>query len=346
MEHRICDAANMEHSDQISQRSYPGLPRVVVVGEAAIKVMSDPGFRVTPHLEFSTKLAGRLQLDISTTLAVMNRLPLWKDGAEHQALRREVASFLAEDRINKCARAADRMHQIARTSMNNSSINLLDMITRFANTFMEEVTGLPPIDSDLGDLPSIFSSNLGIRARRSLEASLHCQVENARMRFPSESLERHTLRVGQWTMGRDALIGTLGLSLRQHVNELDGRPLNSLRMTVVPTHTGVPAIGRIAKWDHQIFGCPISAGDLVECRLDSLSGSSSSLRQHFFGAGPHLCLGRSLALNFMSIVADALSEYNFGLQAESYCLKEHDVFDIPSVFTAVKDHKTQNELSQ
>ncbi len=199
---------------------------------------------------------------------------------------------------------------------------------------MEEITGIPRPDGDLSSIPSIFSSNLGVAARRRLEASLKHHLALARNLFPEEPPERHALRVGQWSMGRDPLIGTLGLSLHHHIISLEGAPLNVRRLPSVPTHTGVPAIGRIASTAQTVAGCPVAAGALIECRLDSLTGRPAGERRHFFGAGPHLCLGRPLALAFWECAADALAEQDIRLTVVDFALAEHDVFDIPSVFTA------------
>ena len=320
------------------------MPDAVVVGDDAVAVLADRNFDLTPHLAFTAALEKRLRLDLSTTIAVMQRLPLWASGDVHETLRREVAAFLAEDKQNKCDRAAQRIRSVIHSGLDGSDIDLLDIIKNVVHIFMEEVTGLPSIKGCLSDMPSILSSNLGVQSRRRLEASLRTQMTFARERFPDEPEGRHLLRVGQWSMGRDAMIGMLGLSLHHHLHLLDGRPLKTLRLPDVPTHTGVPAIGRIARNDMSIAGCPLSPGALIECRLDSLSGLPNVMRRHFFGAGAHLCLGRPLAMSFMVIVTEILAECDFGLKTQTFCLAEHDVFDIPAAFTAFKTIESLTEV--
>ncbi len=234
-----------------------------------------------------------------------------------------------------CAKARIRAAIIGALGSGSSEcVDLLALIREMVDLFMEEITGIPRPDGDLSSIPSIFSSNLGVAARRRLEASLKHHLALARNLFPEEPPERHALRVGQWSMGRDPLIGTLGLSLHHHIISLEGAPLNVRRLPSVPTHTGVPAIGRIASTAQTVAGCPVAAGALIECRLDSLTGRPAGERRHFFGAGPHLCLGRPLALAFWECAADAVAEQDIRLTVVDFALAEHDAFDIPSVFTA------------
>lgn len=326
----------MEPSRPTPARSYPARPRVAVGVHDAISVLNDADFDVTPHVAFTEDLSDRLSLDLSVTLAVMQRLPLWQSGDNHATLRREVAAFLAEARKEKYSVASRRIRLSLNSYLQGADINVLAAIRDVVHIFMEEITGLPLIDCITEDMPSIFSSNLGIRARKRLESSLRAQIEFARERFPDETEDRRLLRVGQWTMGRDAIIGTLGLSLYHHLALLDGRPLNTIRLPELPTHTGVPAIGRIARKGRSVAGCPVFQGDLIECRLDTAASQPENVRRHFFGVGTHLCLGRPLTLSFMAMISDALFKFEFGLKTHTFQLAENDVFDTPAVFKAMK----------
>ncbi|MDB5657836.1 MAG: hypothetical protein JWS10_451 [Cypionkella sp.] len=330
-------AAPIDLTNMPSARGYPAHPALVVVGNDAVRVLAESGFRVTSHVAFTEALAFRLKIDLSATLTVMRNLPLWVDGPQHAELRRKVATFLAEDRLVKLARAKARIRAAIAKALGSGGparVDLLALVREVVDVFMEEITGIPRPDGDLSSLPSIFSSNLGVAARRRLEASLKRQFEMAQNLFPAEPPERHALRVGQWTMGRDPLIGSLGLSLHDHITSLDGASLCERRLPSVPTQTGVPAIGRIANFAQTVAGCPVAEGALIECRLDSLTGRPAAERQHFFGAGPHLCLGRPFTLAFWDCVADALADQDISLTVCDFALAQNDVFDIPSVFTA------------
>jgi cytochrome P450 len=312
---------------------------LVVLRDDAIGVLAGAGFGVTPHIEFTAALADRLKIDLSATLTVMRLLPLWIDGPQHAKLRRKVAAFLAEDRSNKLARAKTRIRRAVIKALGRDGsehVDLLRMVCEVVDLFMEELTGIPQPDGDPSNRPSIFSSNLGVGARKRLEALLKHQFAQAKDLFPNEPIERHAMRVGQWTMGRDPLIGTLCLSLHHHLDRLEGGRLKARRLPSVPTHTGVPAIGRIAKVAQTVAGCPVAAGELVECRLDSLTGRPAAERQRFFGAGSHLCLGKPLALALWDCVADLLAELDIQLTTTDFALAHNDVFDIPAVFAARK----------
>ncbi|MCX7289382.1 MAG: hypothetical protein NTW20_18070 [Rhodobacterales bacterium] len=335
---------SLDQSDTTPPRGYPARPAVVVLRDDAVGVLAGAGFGVTPHVDFIRALADRLKIDLSATLTVMRHLPLWTDGPQHAELRREVAAFLAEDRSAKLARATARIRlALFRTLGSDASehVDLLRMVCEVVDLFMEEFTGLPRPEGDPSGFPSIFSSNLGVAERRRLEVLLKQQFAQANDLFPDEPIERHALRVGQFAMGRDALIGTLGLSLHHHLGSLGEDTLTARRMPAVPTHTGLPAIGRMARVAQTVAGCPVAAGALIECRLDSLAGRPAAERRHFFGSGPHLCLGRPLSLALWDCVADALAELDVGLTTTDFALAQSDVFDIPSVFKASKSSVSQ-----
>lgn len=312
----------------------------------ALDALKSPDFEVTPHIAFAESLVERLGIDLTVTLAVMRKMPIWVKDADHDDLRRKVALFLAANRDEKMQRAEDRIRSgIASALQAEGDLDLRAMIAESVDILMEEVTGISPALPDGERLPCIFSSDLGVGARKRLEAGLRKLRDATRDRFPQEDAETHLLRIGQWLMGRDPLLGMASLTLFHHLQALGGQPMSMRPMEHVPTHTGVPAIGRISRKSATVSGHELLTGDLVECRLDSLNGCPAAMRQNFFGVGEHLCLGRPLALRFFTILRSALSQCAVGLTVQSFSLVQHDVFDVPSVFTARKQFNPEYRIA-
>lgn len=211
---------------------------VFLTGRDAVAVLADEGFAVTPHITFTTDLAHRLGLDFSATLTVMRYMPLWAPTVRHARLRRMIASFLSVDRGAKSERATDRIGQLLDCGLVQADgiIDLLSLVRDSAQIFMEEVTGLSLPREELADLPNIFSSNLGVAARRRLELKLRLSFEYVRQRHPQDDEMRGAIRIAQWLMGRDPLIGTMAQSLRQHLILLKHKPLCENPLQQVPTH--------------------------------------------------------------------------------------------------------------
>lgn len=322
--------------NRLAPRGYPAVPDLVIGGSAAVSVLADNNFSTTNHIRFVESLSERLCIDLSATLSVMRVLPLWADEKEHSDLRRETAKFLNEDSSHKLKRTSGRIGNIINEKFSNPQIDLLEVVRCSVDTFMYEITGVPPSAKSLADMPSIFSSNLGVSARLRLESVLREQIALLGILFPSESDRQRMIRIGQWTMGRDALVGMLCLSLYHFLADLNGRNLNSKGLPVMPTHTSIPAIGRVAKNDNTITGCPVSSGALIECRLDTLTHAPEQLRRHFFGVGSHVCLGRTLALDFISVFCEKLTGLDCSLVPVEFELLKHDVFDMPKVFVVQK----------
>ncbi len=322
--------------NRLKPRGYPAVPDLVIGGNDAISVLADSNFSTTNHIRFVEALSERLRIDLSATLSVMRVLPLWADEKKHIDLRRETAQFLNEGSNLKLMRASSRIDRIMDEKLIGSQIDLLDVVRSSVDVFVHEITGVPPIEKSLEDMPSVFSSNLGISARLRLECALREQIALMGGLFPNETDRQHLIRIGQWAMGRDALVGMLCLSLHHFLVDIKGKNLNLTSLPVMPTHTSIPAIGRIAKDDNSVAGCPVSSGALIECRLDTLSHAPERLHRHFFGAGSHVCLGRTLALDFISIFTEKFSALDFSLVPVRFELLRHDVFDIPQVFVVRK----------
>jgi len=202
--------------------------------------------------------------------------------------------------------------------------------------FLEIVTGLNHRPDGFDEIPNIFSTNLSISARKRLEKYIHKLIALTAAAYPDEGFDRQLERIVQWFMGRDSLLGTISQSLHYHLTSTDGKKLSDMPYNAVPTHTGLSVIGRVALQDTHVGGCPVSKSTLVECRLDSLNGTSDRERLRFFGAGAHLCLGRPLALMFTEIFAQEISKRDYGLKIVDFQAKKDDVFDLAAVFQVQK----------
>lgn len=307
-------------------------------GPPAADVLADEDFAETPHVRFVAELAERLGIDLSATVTVMSHLPLWTAGQEHADLRRDTAAFLNRDRASKTRRAeaAIRARFDRHVIAAGPEVDLMAFLQEATADFLEPFTGLRRRASGIDPVLSLFSSNLGVAARRRLDAAIRAQMAEAEARFPDDDPRTLAIRVGQWWMGYDGLLGTFGQSLHRHLSRLDGGRLDRDPMPAIPTDTGVPMIGRIARTDKVVAGCPVSAGQQVECGLDGFNDGTEADRLRFFGAGRHLCLGRPMALDFCRIMADLVNGCGFGLKVTAYRKADSDVFDMPVVFTACK----------
>lgn len=312
-------------------------PNVVVLsGDDSLDVLARSDFTTTRHVEFLENLAARLKLDFSATITVMKHLPLWADGSHHQFLRQETAAFLGTHRGRKIAQAGRDLQDTFRHFMMdpNETVDMLGLVQAMVADLMVQVTGLAKRSTHLQQGLNVFSSNLGIAARLRLETELQSQLRQASSLYPDESCRAHAIRVGQWSMGYDSLVGTVSLSVHRHLKQIGTSSLWSNPMSETPSATGVPKIGRIAARDTIVSGCPVPRGSLVECYLDAQTGTNKRLG--FFGAGAHLCLGRPLALEFFRMVSRQFNACDFGLDITSYRLQDCDVFAIPAVFTVRK----------
>jgi hypothetical protein len=331
--------ATLSKYDEIamSLQKTSGQSKVIVFsGDDSLDVLARSDFATTRHVEFLEHLALRLKLDLSATLTVMRHLPLWADGARHQALRQETAAFIGKHRGRKMAQAGLDLQETFKVNMmtDSENVDMLRLVQDMVADLLVQVTGLPKPSAGPQNSLNVFSSNLGIAARLRLESELKYQLDQAGSLYPDETDQARAIRVGQWSMGYDSLVGTITQSVYRHLRKIGTGSLKLNPMSDTPSDTGVPKIGRISARDTTVAGCPVPHGSLVECYLNQ--PNSGTGRLGFFGAGAHLCLGRPLALEFYKMVSRQINACDFGLDIVSFRLRDCDVFTIPDEFVVRK----------
>ncbi|PNB46130.1 hypothetical protein C1X29_28560, partial [Pseudomonas sp. GW456-12-10-14-LB2] len=88
-------------------------------------------------------------------------------------------------------------------------------------------------------------------------------------------------------------------------------------------------VDREARADLDLGGCPVRAGETVRVALDGFTGMPDASRLRFFGAGPHLCLGRPLSLALMERISATLATIGTRVEVAEFRLRKDDVFAFP-----------------
>ena len=195
------------------------------------------------------------------------------------------------------------------------------MLVPLVHGVLSDLSGLP-----VTDLPpetavsSLFSKAAGVSRRRRMNAELATLLDNARRRYPADPEEDHLARLALAILGRDAMMGTFGLSLGALFEQAAGRPLNQIAPETLPPLTGVPYIDRIARAD----------GTVVRLRLDRFGQTGAPRdRMRYFGAGAHTCLGRPVSLDLWRRLVLALGTSARRVRVVELALRRDDVFALP-----------------
>ena len=209
---------------------------------------------------------------------------------------------------------------------------LSEIVLPCVDDVMGALTGLPMKVRGDALISRVFSQTMGVARRKRLNAEIEDWRSQIAEAFPEEDAMRREARLSILVLGRDALIGTVALSLRAHFEQVEGNPLSSAAMPTVPTHTGVPFVDREAQADLDLGGCPIHAGETVRVALDGFQGMPDASRLRFFGAGRHLCLGRPLSLELMERISATLATVRTRVAVADFRLRKDDVFAFPETF--------------
>ncbi|MEO8243416.1 MAG: hypothetical protein ABI832_14005 [bacterium] len=297
----------------------------VVEGSAAVGILADPAYDVVPYHDRVAALAQRLGLDFSDILYLLDHLPLALRDKPHAEQRADVARLMVERRPNMTkvlpGLVARHLQGLARPG----ALNLLDDgVKPLVEAVIAEL-----VDADLRSTTAnlvsrVFSQAMGVAQRRAMNAELAGLRRQLALAHPGEAGLRQGSRLALVVLGRDALIGTLSRSLHAHLVALNGQVLASLTMPEIPTHTGVPYIDRELQAD---------PGQVARCQLRSMEGRPADERQRFFGAGPHVCLGRPLSMDLFQQCSAFLATLTTRIAIDSFQLRKDDVFALPAHFT-------------
>ncbi len=184
-----------------------------------------------------------------------------------------------------------------------------EVVVPVVNTVMGAVVGVPTN----GDEPAATMSRLFDRlgsARRHVAADR--EIGEARGRLQAAhgdamSEEEVGAALSLWILGYDAMIGTLGESLRSIFEQHIGEPLGAMPFPANPPETGVAYVARTAKEDLEFGGAAIRQGQRLRVTLQSSAYSDDPKQQaHMFGAGIHTCVGRPVAIELWRSLTERL----------------------------------------
>lgn len=293
-------------------------------------VLTSPLLDVVPFADRIAALSARTGLDFSTTVFALRALPLAADRSRHAPLRRALAAMMAQRlpvlRARMPALVAARLGVLA----GPGDIDMMgEVVVPLVGDVLSDLSGvaLGPGECDL--VSRLFSEILGPARRVRLEGELRLLRARIETTFPDASEEDIGQRMALVILGRDALIGTLARSLEALFRE--GRPFGALDWPDAPPRTGVPFIDRVAVAEGRLGGRDLHPGDSLRAALQ-LHETGIGDVLGFFGAGAHLCLGRTPALDLWREIGRHLGTLPGRPEVTAFVLRKDDVFAYPETF--------------
>lgn len=300
-----------------------------LTGQAAIAVLASPDFEVLEFGPSHGQLATRLGVDLSAVVRMMDYVPLALRGDAHRAARQQAARAMALGQGAALAllpALARRLADVLQTPGRHEVMEqvVAPMTEALVGALVGVVLDSPP-DAMLS---RIFSEAIGVAKRRRMNAEMVALLARVARAYPQEDAAMHAARVSLAILGRDAMIGTIGLSLHDWLVGVTG-VMGDHPLPDHPTRTGVPQISRQALRATQAGGCPVAPGAVVHCDMVSLEAGDAADHARFFGAGAHACLGRRLTLALFAEMAKATAGVTTRLDQMEMTMRRDDIFAIP-----------------
>jgi hypothetical protein len=291
--------------------------------------------QVVPYAARVAALSDHLGIDLSATLYAFAHLPLCQQPDTHAAVRRAAANLIAE-RIDSLRSAIPQMVKRHCAVLGTPGrVHLMqDVIAPIVSDTLSILVDMPIDVAEHEQISRIFSQSLGVAKRRKLDNDLRHLTARLREAFPDASESVLGVKLALAILGRDAMMGTFGCSLHDLAKKVEGAAWCSITWPDIPTRTGVPYVERVAFADVTVDGELFASGSIIRAELADYETTADPRRRlGFFGAGPHVCLGRAATLETWGAIAAFLAKSTARPRVVAYAERRDDVFNIPEVLT-------------
>jgi cytochrome P450 len=240
-------------------------------------------------------IAAQTGQDFAAAITLLERLPVFMDGDGHKATRKELALRLARHRTAQLD-AADRfLEGFAAERMLAGS--RFDLLHDYAFALFRAMgapcvpEGVPAAEFlDLTEeLPDLFSSFTPLRRRVELNQRL------AALLALSVDADDVIPDLAMMVLGVKSLSVSLALSLHAVIAAHEGVSLRAMDWPGAIPASSVHFADRIARQAMEVDGEHFAAGERVRCLVHVDEWTGKERADLMFGAGGHLCLGRTLS---------------------------------------------------
>jgi hypothetical protein len=293
-------------------------------------VLTSPLLDVTPFADRVAALAARTGLDFSATVFALRALPLATPRGPHAPMRRALAAALAPRlpvlRERLAGIVANRFAVLSRPG----EVEMMDaVVVPLVGDVLTVLSGVEVAADECGLVSRIFSEILGPSRRLRLEGEVRELRSRIEAAFPGADEAETGQRLALVILGRDALIGTVARSLEALFRE--GVPFAALDWPEAPPRTGVPFIDRVAVAEGIVSSRHVAPGKTMRASLQ-LHETGIGEALGFFGAGAHVCLGRTPALDLWREIGRYVTALPGRPEVLEFRLRKDDVFAYPETF--------------
>ena len=267
------------------------------------------------------KLQQRTELDLSLFVSLDKQTPLNLVGHEHQLARRRIAEFIASRR--KQIRAwfesglAERFSLLGRPGRVDVMAEImqpmiLDFLTAFLGVDMQRI--------NIGLVSKLIDNSMRLKTRLEgigqLIDVIHYLQQETRLELDSSQLNLMALMT---IFGKDSLTYTFAESLRWELLRAPGKPFSDIVFKESPAVSGVPFTERVVTASFRVGRAEFLPGQHLRMFVQAFQYYDDMMQTHrYFGAGAHVCPGRTLAVEFWRSITSALNRLGTTANIVSY----------------------------
>ena len=303
----------------------------VTDAQIAKAIILSPDFKTYSMAERYRELSQRTGFDFSAAIRLLECLPVFIDGENHQRIRKVMAKQIS--RTKDCQLAAVRQTLTDLVDRGFRPIAELDLVANFAQPLWRSISAsIVPRDTELlnlvDDIPALFSPALSIRERAKInERIARFLQDNAE----ADDADDRLIMLCLASLGARPFVGTLGLSLYELFRTNPAARMCDIVWPPLFPSSSLTYVDRICVNASEYEGIHIKDGERVRCFTQSSSYSSADNRQALFGFGAHTCLGKQISERTWSLITETFSKSELRAECLGIEMNPHDdPFQMPA----------------
>jgi hypothetical protein len=276
-------------------------------------------------------LSQRTNVDFSAAIKLLDHLPVFIDGENHQKIRKLMAKQVSRTKENQFTASNEALSKLRQELFRPGSE--FDLISEFCQPLWRSISSaIVPPNKDMLELidavPTLFSPFLSIRERAKINALIAAFLD-----VYCAHADDDLIHVCLASLGARPFVGSLGLSLWDVFQSNRDAKLSEISWPRMFPSSSLTYVDRIFATPGR---CPhtFEKGDRVRCFTQSKAYTVEQNRSALFGFGAHTCLGKSISERVWVQVAAELSRVNLRVDCRSIAMSLYtDPFEMPGTIT-------------
>jgi len=298
--------------------------------QIAKAIILSPDFETYSMADRYRELSRRTAIDFSASIKLLEHLPVFINGENHQRIRKIMAKQVSRAKESQLAAVQQSLGNLFKHCFRPAA--KIDLVADFAQPLWRSISAsIVPSDENLLDLvdeiPELFSPLLSIRVRAKINDKIGVFLQS---NSGAEDEDELLILLCLASLGARPFIGTLSLSLYEVFRNHPELRMRELSWPATFPSSSLTYVDRICMTAADYTGFKFEKGKRVRCVTQNPSYSVDENRRALFGFGAHTCLGKSISERVWTLIAERLSKSELRAECLSIEMSPHgDPFKMP-----------------